>query len=93
MILVPLHPYCGRCGWRKGGQDSWNGKACKCGHFAPGFLACIPCKYTGLVAGVVCSACHGSGIVDEITHHQQRIAQALTLPAELLQQQTTGDRE
>lgn len=31
----PLHPYCNACGWRKGGPDSWNGQACKCGHFEP----------------------------------------------------------
>lgn len=28
-------PYCKVCGWRKGGVDSWNGKACKCGHSEP----------------------------------------------------------
>lgn len=27
-----LHPYCNTCGWRKGGTDSWDGVACKCGH-------------------------------------------------------------
>jgi hypothetical protein len=27
-----LRPYCNDCGWRKGGRDSWNGVACKCGH-------------------------------------------------------------
>lgn len=26
-----LHPFCKVCGWRKGGSDSWDGKACKCG--------------------------------------------------------------
>lgn len=31
----PLHPFCQRCGWRKGGQDSWDGKACKCGEYEP----------------------------------------------------------
>lgn len=31
----PLHPYCQACGWRKGGPDSWNGAACKCGHSEP----------------------------------------------------------
>ncbi len=30
----PLRPYCNDCGWRKGGPDSWNGVACKCGHAA-----------------------------------------------------------
>lgn len=27
-----LHPFCMKCGWRKGGVDSWNGNRCKCGH-------------------------------------------------------------
>lgn len=26
-----LRPFCQICGWRKGGRDSWDGKACKCG--------------------------------------------------------------
>lgn len=30
-----LHPVCRECGWRKGGADSWNGRACKCGFSAP----------------------------------------------------------
>jgi hypothetical protein len=30
-----LRPFCRACGWRKGGPDSWNGKACKCGHSEP----------------------------------------------------------
>ena len=30
-----LRPYCQACGWRKGGPDSWNGAACKCGHTEP----------------------------------------------------------
>lgn len=29
------HPYCNACGWRKGGVDSWTGRACKCGHWEP----------------------------------------------------------
>jgi len=29
-----IHPNCQDCGWRKGGPDSWNGTACKCGHHA-----------------------------------------------------------
>ena len=29
--LKPLHPFCNVCGWRKGGIDSWDGRACKCG--------------------------------------------------------------
>jgi hypothetical protein len=30
-----FHPFCKTCGWRKGGVDSWNGHACKCGHSEP----------------------------------------------------------
>lgn len=30
-----LHPFCNRCGWRKGGIDSWDGNRCKCGHYEP----------------------------------------------------------
>jgi len=30
-----LHPWCPRCGWRKGGIDSWDGKRCKCGEYEP----------------------------------------------------------
>lgn len=32
--LKPLHPFCGTCGWRKGGVDSWDGKRCRCGQSA-----------------------------------------------------------
>lgn len=28
---IALHPWCSDCGWRKGGVDSWDGRACKCG--------------------------------------------------------------
>jgi len=28
-----LHPFCRRCGWRKGGRDSWDGEACRCGEY------------------------------------------------------------
>lgn len=33
------HPQCHKCGWRMGGVDSWNGRACKCGHYEPPFPA------------------------------------------------------
>jgi Zn-finger protein len=33
--MTKLHPYCDKCGWRKGGKDSWDGKKCKCGHSEP----------------------------------------------------------
>lgn len=26
-----LAPWCQICGWRKWGNDSWNGRSCKCG--------------------------------------------------------------
>ncbi len=34
-LLPPLRPWCPACGWRKGGPDSWDGEACKCGHTEP----------------------------------------------------------
>lgn len=38
---VALHPYCQKCGWRKGGIDSWDGARCKCSrdNTAPPMLA------------------------------------------------------
>lgn len=44
MMKPTLHPYCGKCGWRKGGLDSWDGRACKCGDSAPAyFQSCDGC--------------------------------------------------
>jgi len=37
-----IHPYCRECGWRKGGRDSWNGFACKCGHSEPALTLVVP---------------------------------------------------
>lgn len=34
-MSTKLHPFCKECGWRKGGLDSWDGHACKCGHYEP----------------------------------------------------------
>ena len=34
---LSLTPFCNDCGWRKGGLDSWNGRACKCGFSSPTF--------------------------------------------------------
>jgi hypothetical protein len=34
---LSLRPFCYVCNWRKGGIDSWNGSACKCGKQAPTF--------------------------------------------------------
>jgi hypothetical protein len=30
-----LRPFCQVCNWRKGGPDSWDGRACKCGLTKP----------------------------------------------------------
>lgn len=30
-------PMCNTCGWHKGGLDSWDGRACKCGHISATF--------------------------------------------------------
>lgn len=61
--MIPLYPICGRCGWRKGGNDSWNGRACKCGHRAVPHTRCGTCDFAGLVDGKVCAGCQGSGLV------------------------------
>ena len=37
-----LHPPCYRCGLRKGGPDSWDGKGCKCKLYERPMLACDP---------------------------------------------------
>lgn len=34
-VREALHPYCQKCGWRKGGKDSWDGTKCKCGEYEP----------------------------------------------------------
>jgi len=39
VVKAELHPFCNECGWRKGGRDSWNGRACKCGFYEPPFSA------------------------------------------------------
>lgn len=36
--MTALHPYCGKCGWRKGGLDSWDGTRCRCGLSAPAIV-------------------------------------------------------
>jgi hypothetical protein len=51
-----LHPMCNACGWRKGGTDSWSGRACKCGLYARPMIphglcggdGCMTCEWTGL---------------------------------------------
>jgi hypothetical protein len=32
--LLPIHPLCYLCGYRKGGPDSWDNITCKCGYSA-----------------------------------------------------------
>ena len=43
--IQPLRPFCMACNWRKGGPDSWNGFACKCGFSEPP-LKKINCNHT-----------------------------------------------
>ena len=38
---LSLTPMCNICGWRKGGLDSWNGGACKCGNSSPTFRSLL----------------------------------------------------
>jgi hypothetical protein len=37
--LLPIHPLCYACGYRKGGPDSWDGHRCKCGWMAPPIIS------------------------------------------------------
>jgi hypothetical protein len=34
LTLLPIHPLCYICGYRKGGTESWDGHRCKCGWMA-----------------------------------------------------------
>lgn len=43
---LSLHPMCNVCGWAKGGLDSWNGHACKCGHSSVSFRVLLAPKPT-----------------------------------------------
>lgn len=62
-MMIPLHPLCERCGWRKGGVDSWDGKGCKCGHQSPPHSICTACNYAGTThEGRLCHTCQGSGL-------------------------------
>lgn len=56
--LGMTYPMCRDCNWRKGGVDSWDGFACKCGHTSAAFVRCGACQ-----AFVRCGACHGLGTV------------------------------
>ena len=59
-------PFCKKCGWRKGGVDSWNGHACKCGLSERPLTACTTCNGLGTVpyniGQQVCPKCGGSGL-------------------------------
>lgn len=53
----PLHPFCNVCGWRKAGIDSWNGRACKCGHREPPMvIEALDSDLPRLGADAVCAA-------------------------------------
>ena len=47
-----LHPQCQACGWRTGGVDSWDGKACKCGDSEPAIPASNDAAQTRTKVGV-----------------------------------------
>lgn len=63
----PKHPFCHVCGWRKGGVDSWDGRACKCGLSEPAMRHCERCNGIGTVPHDIgqraCPKCSGSGLV------------------------------
>jgi len=66
--LPKLHPFCWVCGWRKGGPDSWDGKACKCGYIKKNEIARMACKaFQPRLVGDPCvypnCACKGPGEV------------------------------
>ena len=64
-----FHPFCRICGWRKGGVDSWDGAACKCGLYESPLGTCPTCGGLGTVPYDIgqqpCpnAACGGSGLV------------------------------
>lgn len=76
------HPFCRVCSWRKGGPDSWDGRACKCGSREPPFHRCDRCAGLGTVPYDVgsqpCPSCDGSGLVHphEIRAARTRCADA-----------------
>jgi hypothetical protein len=63
MSSRPLHPFCRKCGWRRGGVDSWDGRACKCGISEPPYKLCSVCSGDG---GASCTGCDGSGLVGPV---------------------------
>lgn len=65
--IEPMHPWCRKCGWRRGGRDSWNGSACKCGHSEPAYQHCSTCKGIGTLVSGLCPDCDGSGHVGPIS--------------------------
>jgi hypothetical protein len=62
------HPFCRVCSWRKGGVDSWNGRACKCGLSVLPYFACDVCCGIGTVPYDIgsqpCPSCDGSGLIE-----------------------------
>lgn len=61
--MIPQYVLCRTCGWRQGGLDSWNGRACKCGHASAPQTTCSACNYSGIIDRKVCPTCSGSGLV------------------------------
>jgi hypothetical protein len=62
------YPICLKCCWRKGGVDSWDGKACKCGLRSNEYHTCLTCSGLGTVpydlGSIACWPCDGSGLID-----------------------------
>jgi hypothetical protein len=82
------HPFCRVCSWRKGGVDSWDGKACKCGLREEMYHRCDRCGGVGRVSydlgSVACSSCDGSGLVSpaDIRNARARCAEMLNVRAQ-----------
>jgi hypothetical protein len=61
-------PFCRVCSWRKGGADSWDGRACKCGLSSLPYFTCDVCHGLGTVPYDIgsqpCPSCDGSGLIE-----------------------------
>ncbi len=72
------HPYCRKCGWRRGGVDSWDGLRCKCGIAEPAFDWCEVCCGLGATPRDIgtepCRNCGGSGLVSPLSRAAPRQA-------------------
>lgn len=80
---IRTHPLCRICGWRKGGADSWDGRACKCKLRTSAHHRCSTCAGMGRVPYDLgtqsCPSCDGSGLIDpaEVAIARARVAALL----------------